>query len=83
MGKFMRRFMLITASSLAGTLGSFASSHAALPVIAFGELPSSHDADILPDGKHLAVIINLGGTYYAGSQDITTAGSKMSAVVLG
>jgi len=83
MGKFMRRFMLITASSLAGTLGSFASSHAAPPAIAFGELPSSHDADISPDGKHLAVIINVGGTYYAGSQDITTAGSKMSAVVLG
>ena len=83
MGKFLRRVMLTTGLSIAGAFGSFAIGHAAPPAIAFGELPLGHDADISPDGEHLAVIVNVGGTYYAASRKTKNHVGKMNAVSLG
>jgi len=87
MGNFIRRFMLMTGLSLAAVMGSVATTYAAPPAKAFGELPLGHDADISPDGKHLAIIVNVGGTYYAIPYDISkgaNAGAKnLGGVALG
>jgi len=83
MRKFIRRFMLTAGLSIVGTMGSFTLANAAPPAIAFGELPLGHDADISPDGKHLAMIVNIRGKYYATSQKIGDVSGKVDAVGLG
>jgi len=58
-------------------------ANAAPPAKAFGELPLSFDADITPDGKHVAVIVNIKGTYFAATRATKAGGSKMEAISLG
>ena len=63
---------------------SFASlANAAPPPEAFGELPLSFDADIAPDGKHIAIIVNVKGTYYAATGVTGDNKTKMEAISLG
>ena len=50
---------------------------------AFGELPMSFDADIAPDGKHVAIIVNIGGSYYAATRKTDDPKAKLEAVSLG
>jgi len=83
MGKFMRRVTLTTSLAIASIMGSTATVHAAPPAVAFGELPLGYDADISPDGSHLAVIVNAGGTYYAGTRETNNPNAKMKAISLG
>lgn len=56
---------------------------AAPPAKAFGELPVSYDADISPDGKRLAVIINSGGIYYVATSLSKASSEKPNFVALG
>jgi len=83
MTKFLRQTALSLGLSLSAVLCSSASLYAAPPAIAFGELPVAHDADISPDGTHLAMIVNIKGTYYAATKKTEKSNEKMQAVVLG
>jgi len=58
-------------------------AQAAPPPEAFGELPLSFDADISPDGKHIAVIVNLEGTYFAATRVTADTRAKMEVISLG
>lgn len=58
-------------------------SFAAPPAKAFGELPVAYDADISPDGKHLGIILNVGGAYYAATRKTNNHVGKMDAIALG
>jgi len=58
-------------------------AHAAPPPKAFGELPLSFDADISPDGEHIAVIVNIKGVYYAATRLTNDTRSKMEVISLG
>ena len=57
--------------------------HAAPAPKAFGELPLSFDADLSPDGKHIAVIVNVNGMYYAATRLTDDPNGKMDAIPLG
>lgn len=57
--------------------------YAAPPAKAFGELPIGYDADISPDGEHLALILNVKGTYYAATRKTKNHVGKMEAFSLG
>ena len=83
MKNFARNLLLATGLSLAGTIGVASTSFAAPPAKAFGQLPVAYDADISPDGKHLALILNVGGTYYAATRETADTETKMDAVSLG
>ncbi len=58
-------------------------ANAAPPAKAFGELPLSFDADLSPDGKHIAVIVNVKGMYYAATRQTDDPNGKMDAIPLG
>lgn len=64
-------------------LANGSSVYAAPPAKAFGELPIGYDADISPDGEHLAVILNVKGTYYAATRKTKNHVGKMDAISLG
>lgn len=81
--KFIRRLMLMAGVSITAAFANFAPVYAAPPAKAFGELPLGYDADISPDGKHLAIIVNIDGTYHAASTNIAGGDGKMSAVAFG
>ena len=83
MRKFLRRVLLMTGVSVAGLMSSTIIANAAPPAKAFGELPLGYDADLSPDGKHLAVIVNVGGVYYAATRKTNDTTAKMNAVSLG
>jgi len=72
--------------SLVIGFGVLSTVHAAPPPEAFGELPLGHDADISPDGKHLAILVNVKGVYYAATllagdntarKDVVSLGSDL------
>lgn len=69
--------------SLAIGYGAISTVHAAPPPEAFGELPLGYDADISPDGKHLAIIVNVKGVYYAATRLTADAKDKMDIISLG
>ena len=84
----MTRGLLRKVAKCAGLslmMGCFpvAASYAAPPPEAFGELPLSFDADISPDGNHLAVIVNVDGTYFAATRFLGETNAKMQALALG
>lgn len=83
MMNFMRNLLLASGLSLAATVGMSSTVHAAPPAKAFGELPVGYDADLSPDGKHLALILNVGGTYYAATKKTKNHVGKMNAIALG
>jgi hypothetical protein len=56
----MMKFSLL---ALFFTLLSSLPLYAAPPAKAFGELPVAYDAAISPDGKHVAVVLNIKGVY--------------------
>lgn len=58
-------------------------AQAAPPAKAFGELPLSFDADLSPNGKHIAVIVNVKGVYYAATRLTDDPAGKMQAFSLG
>lgn len=74
--------LLLGLSSLAIT-GTTSAAHAAPPATAFGELPVAYDADISPDGKRLAVILNTGGSYYVATRETGSADAAIESTSLG
>ena len=58
------------------------SAHAEVPAENFGELPAIHDAAISPDGKRVAVFVNVGGEYGAQVSDISGGGGKPVGLLL-
>ena len=83
MKNFARNFLLATGLSLAATVGISSPVHAAPPAKAFGELPVAYDADLSPDGKHMAVILNVGGSYFAATKKTRNHVGKMDIIALG
>jgi dipeptidyl aminopeptidase/acylaminoacyl peptidase len=83
MKNFARNLLLASGLSLAATVGSSSTVCAAPPAKAFGELPVAYDADLSPNGKHLALILNVGGTYYAATKKTKNHVGKMNAIALG
>ena len=83
MSRLLRMLTKYVALPLA--LGGLAAPalHAAPPPKAFGELPLSFDADIAPNGDHIAVIVNVDGTYFAATRDLRKPNAKMKALSLG
>ncbi|MEP3655303.1 MAG: alpha/beta fold hydrolase [Litorimonas sp.] len=83
----MRRILSKLAKSvgLSFLIGCSAISiaQAAPPPEAFGELPLGFDADLSPDGKYLAIIVNLGGTYFAATRLTADPRAKMEVISLG
>ncbi len=69
--------------SLAVGYGALSTAQAAPPATSFGELPLIFDADISPDGRHLAAVVNVGGIYYAATRVTKDGGTKMEVVSLG
>jgi len=80
---FIRNSLLASGLSLAATVGMTSTAYAAPPAKAFGELPVAYDADLSPDGEHLALILNVGGTYYAATKKTKNHVGKMNAISLG
>ena len=78
-----RNLILLAGLSLAFIGGMTTMSFAAPPAKAFGELPVAYDADISPDGKHLGIILNVGGAYYAATRKTNNHVGKMDAIALG
>ncbi len=76
-------FLLAGILGFGGCFTLAVTAHAAPPAKAFGELPVAFDADLSPDGKQLATIINVEGTYYVLTRQIDSDGSKMETVSLG
>ena len=58
-------------------------AHAAPPAKAFGELPVAYDADISPDGKRLAMILNNNGTYVVFSTLTDDITAEKNVIALG
>ena len=83
MGSLLGGLAKTVGLSLAIGFGAVSTAYAAPPPEAFGELPLAFDADISPDGKHLAVIVNLEGTYYAATRLTADSRAKMEVVSLG
>ena len=83
MKKFTRALMITAGVSLTGVLAMSTVAFAAPPAQAFGELPVAYDADLSPDGKRLAIIINSNGQYYVGTRETGAAADKLNATGLG
>ncbi len=58
-------------------------ANAAPPAKAFGELPLGYDAAISPDGKELAIIINVKGAYGVVTQKVDGSSGKPWYITLG
>ncbi len=76
-------FLLAGILGLGGCLTSTVTAHAAPPAKAFGELPVAYDADLSPDGKHLAIIVNVKGTYYVVARPTSGNTVDMDTISLG
>ena len=63
--------------------GLTSAAHAAPPAKAFGELPVAYDADISPDGKRLAMILNNNGTYVVFSTLTDDITAEKNVIALG
>jgi len=83
MKNFLRN--LIITAGVGGIFG-FASmpvAYAAPPAKAFGELPLAYDADLSPDGKRLAVILNSNGQYFVATRDTGSGATELKGTALG
>ena len=83
MSGILRKLLKSVGVSVALSCFTASTLYAAPPPKAFGELPLSFDADLSPDGKHLAVIVNVKGTYFAATRLTNDPKAKMEAVSLG
>lgn len=82
----MIKFNVLALASVFSLGSIFAMSnptYAAPPAKAFGELPVAFDADISPDGKQLAMIINIKGEYLVVTRATNDPNAKLQAVGLG
>ena len=79
--KFLKSVLLATAMMCGVAIAP--PVQAAPPAIAFGELPVSFDADISPDGKRIAIIMNVDGTYMVSTTSTESVGADMTLVSLG
>lgn len=80
--RFSLKCFLASAALILGS-GVVSIAHAAPPAKAFGELPVTLDADISPDGKRLAVILNQNGDYIVYTTKTANIGEDASLVKLG
>ena len=69
--------------SLAIGFGAISTVHAAPPPEAFGELPLGYDADISPDGEHIAILVNVDGIYYALTRPMNDPNPEVDIISLG
>lgn len=74
---------LMLGASVLGAFGLPQEAYAAPPAKAFGELPVAYDADISPDGKHLAMIVNRGGQYFVTTREARASAGSPAGVSLG
>jgi len=74
---------IATVLALFLTLGATTKSTAAPAAKAFGELPVGYDAAISPNGKELAIIVNVKGTYGIITQKVDSSTQKPWFVTLG
>ena len=74
---------IATVLALFLTLGATTESTAAPAAKAFGELPVGYDAAISPNGKELAIIVNVKGTYGIITQKVDSSTQKPWFVTLG
>lgn len=81
MREILKSIVLTTTMSLGVAIAP--SVEAAPPASAFGELPVSFDADISPDGKRIAIIMNVDGTYMVYTTPTDTIGQGTTIVSLG
>jgi len=81
----MRLTSIAIAAVLAifSTLWTTSQCMAAPPAKAFGELPVGYDASISPDGKELAIIVNIKGTYGVIAQKVDGSSDKPWFITLG
>ena len=83
MKNFTLTLMLAAGMSLLNALALSPAVYAAPPAKAFGELPVAYDADLSPDGKHLAVILNSNGQYYVATRETGSAEAELKGTGLG
>jgi dipeptidyl aminopeptidase/acylaminoacyl peptidase len=74
---------LLLSLSCIATAGFASVAQAAPPAKAFGELPVAFDADISPDGKRLAIILNLSGKYFVATRDTGSGSVVLEGISLG
>lgn len=83
MNKCLHLLSLLTVLGFAGQLILPSKAIAAPPASAFGELPIAFDADLSPDGKRLAIILNSDGQYYVATRDMNSSDRALGATSLG
>jgi len=77
------RLLFTSVITLGLTFGATTTAQAAPPAKAFGELPLDFDADISPDGKRLAMIVNVKGVYYVLTNTLDVESAKLEGAALG
>ena len=80
---FTKVLLLAMGLNLAGGLSVLSAAAATPPAKAFGELPLAYDADLSPDGKHLAIIVNSNGQYYIATRDTSSGTTALKGTGLG
>ena len=83
MKKITRILMATTGALFLNGMAFEPTVFAAPPAKAFGELPLVLDADLSPDGKRLALILNLNGEYYFVSRDVGAVATDIKGNGLG
>lgn len=83
MKKLIRILMASASVCFAGGMTLTSIAHAAPPAKAFGELPIAYDADLSPDGKRLAVIVNSNGQYYVATRETGSGTTQLKGTGLG
>lgn len=79
----MRRLLASIGVCLISSFAASTGVYAAPPAKAFGELPKAYDADLSPDGKHLAVILNSNGKYYVATRETGSGTTELKGTGLG
>lgn len=80
---FKTKFYLFLVASIFIATQNINPAAAAPPAEAFGELPVGYDAAISPDGKELAIIFNVKGTYGVLTQTLNESSEKPWFITLG
>ncbi len=83
LSKFVKSICLAVGLAAFGISHTSQPAQAAPPAKAFGQLPMAYDAAISPDGKKLAAVVNLGGSYAVVVRDVVSTGEKPTATPLG
>ncbi len=83
MKKLALGLVLALGINLGGGVSIHSAAKAAPPAKAFGELPLAFDADLSPDGKNLAIIVNSNGQYYVATRSTSSGAAELKGTGLG